>query len=56
MNVETLQQAVRIGAHNVTEFPTSEKEFAEYIKTVYTSETTRLQALSDKSSLSGCPA
>ena len=52
MNVETLQQAVRIGAHNVTEFPTSEKQFAEYIKTVFTSESTRLQALSDKSSLS----
>ncbi len=52
MSVDTLQQAVRIGAHNVTEFPTSEKQFAEYIKTVYSSETTRLQALNEKSSLS----
>ncbi len=52
MSVEALQQAVRIGAHNVTEFPTSNKDFAEYIKTVYTSETTRLAALNDKSSLS----
>ena len=52
MNIDTLQQAIRIGAHNVTEFPTSEKQFADYIKTVFTSETTRLAALNDKTSLS----
>ena len=52
MDVDALQQAVRIGAHNVTEFPTNEKQFGEYIKTVFTSETTRLAALNDKTSLS----
>lgn len=52
MNIETMQQAVRIGAHNITEFPATNKDFAEYIKTVFTSETTRLQALNEKSSLS----
>lgn len=52
MNMETLQQAIRIGAHNVIEFPTSAKHFADYIKTVYTSETTRLNALNDKQNLS----
>ncbi len=52
MSLDLIQQATRIGAHNITEFPTSEKLFAEYLKTVYTSETARLQALNEKTSLS----
>ena len=33
LDVETMQSAVKVGCHNVTEFPKSAKEFAEYIKT-----------------------
>lgn len=51
MNVETLQQATRVGAHNITEFPSSARQFSDYIKSVYTSETARLNALHEKTSL-----
>lgn len=52
MNVEILQQATSVGAHNITEFPSSSKRFSEYIKGVYTSESTRLNALNEKTNLS----
>jgi pilus assembly protein CpaE len=52
MNIETLQQATRVGAHNIAEFPTSAKQFSDYIKSVYTSETARLNALKEKTNLS----
>lgn len=52
MNVEILQQATSVGAHNITEFPSSSKQFSEYIKGVYTSESTRLNALNEKTNLS----
>ncbi|UOO37930.1 AAA family ATPase [Oscillospiraceae bacterium CM] len=51
MNIETLQEATRVGAHNIMEFPTSAKQFSDYIKTVYASETTRLKALNEKTDL-----
>lgn len=47
-DVSLLQQAMSVGAHNVIEFPKSQKEFADYIKTVYHNETVRLNSLSDK--------
>ncbi len=52
MNVEILQSAIRIGAHNVTGFPTSQKEFGEYIKSVYHNETLRINSLNQNQSLS----
>ena len=52
LSVEALSQATRAGARNITEFPSSAKEFGDYIKSVYTSETARLNALSEKSNLS----
>ncbi|MEL4106866.1 AAA family ATPase [Oscillospiraceae bacterium WX1] len=51
MNIESLQEATRVGAHNIMEFPTSAKQFSDYIKTVYASETTRLKALNEKTDL-----
>ena len=52
MNVDILQSAIRIGAHNVTGFPTSQKEFGEYIKSVYHNETQRINSLNQNQSLS----
>ena len=48
LDVDILQQAMAVGAHNVIEFPKSQKEFSDYIKTVYNNETARVNALSDK--------
>lgn len=52
MDSNTLKQAIRVGAHNITEFPTSAKDFAEYIKSVYNSEMTRLNSLVEKQNIS----
>lgn len=52
MDVDILQSAINIGAHNITEFPTSIKDFGEYIKSVYHTETTRINSLSQKQNLS----
>jgi pilus assembly protein CpaE len=52
LSVEALSQATRVGAHNITVFPTSAKEFGEYIKSVFKSETARINALSEKTSIS----
>lgn len=52
MDAETLKQAVRVGAHNVAEFPASPKAFAEYVKSVYRTETIRLQSLTEKENIS----
>lgn len=52
MDVELLQSCMKIGAHNITEFPTSSKEFGEYIKSVYHNETTRINSLNQKQNLS----
>lgn len=51
LDLDVLQSAIRIGAHNVTELPTSSKEFADYIKSVYHHETTRINALTEKQNL-----
>lgn len=52
MNMETMKEAIRVGAHNITEFPTSEKGFVEYIKSVYNSEMIRLNSLVEKQNIS----
>lgn len=52
MDVDVLQSAMKIGAHNVTEFPTSAKDFGEYLKSVYHNELTRINSLSQKQNLS----
>ncbi len=52
LDVDIMQSVVKIGAHNVTEFPTSPKDFAEYIKSVYHNETIRIKSLSEKENLS----
>lgn len=51
MDIEVFQRAVNIGAHNILLFPESEKELADYIKSVYHKETSRLEALNEKASL-----
>ncbi|MGD9567368.1 MAG: AAA family ATPase [Sedimentibacter sp.] len=51
LDVETMQAAVAAGCHNITAFPASSKEFAEYIKTVYNNESLRIKSLSDKETL-----
>ena len=52
MDADLLQKAISVGAHNVTEFPDSAKNFAEYIKSVYNTETTRINSLTDKGNIS----
>lgn len=52
LDIDILQSAMKIGAHNVIEFPKSSKEFGEYIKSVFHNETTKINALSDKQNLS----
>jgi pilus assembly protein CpaE len=51
LNVETVQSAMKVGAHNVIEFPTSPKSFAEYIKSVYNNETTRINSLTENQTI-----
>lgn len=52
LDVDILQNALAVGAHNVIEFPKSAKEFGEYIKTVYHNETARIESLNWKQNLS----
>lgn len=51
LDVDTMQSAVKVGCHNVTQFPTSPKDFAEYIKSVYHNESIRIKSLSEKESI-----
>lgn len=51
IDVEVLQSAIKAGAHNVIEFPTSKKEFAEYIKSVYHNEMIRINSLNEKQNI-----
>jgi pilus assembly protein CpaE len=51
MDIEVFQRAVNIGAHNIFLFPEFDKELADYIKSVYNKETSRLEALNEKASL-----
>lgn len=48
LDLNNLQTAIKIGAHNMTELPTSAKEFGEYIKSVYHHETKKNDALTEK--------
>lgn len=52
LNLNVIESALKVGAHNVTEFPASEKKFAEYIKSVYNDETTRINSLTERQSIS----
>lgn len=47
MDVELLQSAIKIGAHNVVEFPKNAKDFGEYIKSVYHTEMAKINSLSE---------
>jgi pilus assembly protein CpaE len=47
LDVSILQSAIKIGAHNIIEFPKNSKEFGEYIKSVYHNETSRINSLTE---------
>lgn len=47
LNMDIMQAAMRIGAHNVTSLTDNPKQFTEYIKGVYNSETLRIRSLSE---------
>jgi pilus assembly protein CpaE len=51
LDLEILQSAIKVGAHNVTTFPANPKEFAEYIKSVHNNETTRINSLNAKQNI-----
>lgn len=51
LDMDTMQSAVKVGCHNLTEFPTSSKDFSEYIKSVYHNETIKIKSLSEKEAL-----
>ncbi|MBP1924810.1 pilus assembly protein CpaE [Sedimentibacter acidaminivorans] len=51
IDVEIMQSSIKVGCHNVIEFPTSAKDFAEYIKSVYNNESIRIKALSNNETL-----
>lgn len=52
MDMDILQSAIKIGAHNIKEFPKSAKELGDYIKSVYNQETAKINALKEKQNLS----
>lgn len=47
MSMDVMQSALRIGAHNVTALAENGKDFLDYIKGVYNSETLRIRSLSE---------
>lgn len=51
IDVDILQSAMKVGAHNIIEFPESAKEFAKYIKSVYNNESIRINSLSERQNL-----
>jgi pilus assembly protein CpaE len=51
LDVDMMQSAVKVGCHNVIELPSSSKDFADYIKSVYNNEHTRLKSLNEKENL-----
>ncbi len=51
LDVKMMQAAINVGCHNVIEFPSSEKEFSEYIKTVYTNERTKIKSLGENETI-----
>lgn len=52
LDVDLLQSAMKVGAHNVIVYPTSAKEFSDYIKSVYHTESIRVNAFNERQSLS----
>lgn len=52
LDINTMQSSMKAGVHNVIQFPETAKEFGEYIKTVYRTETARIESLSGNQSLS----
>ncbi len=51
LDADALYQATKVGVHNITVFPTSPKEFANYIKFVYHNETTRINSLGEQQNI-----
>lgn len=51
LDVEMMQSSVKVGCHNIIELPTSQKEFSDYIKSVYNNEKIRLKSLNEKENL-----
>jgi pilus assembly protein CpaE len=51
IDVDMMQSAIKVGCHNIIELPSSSKDFADYIKSVYNNEQTRLKSLNEKENL-----
>lgn len=51
LDVEIMQNALKVGCHNVCKLPETSKEFTEYIKSVYYNESTKIKSLTDKDTL-----
>ena len=51
MNIEVMQAAMGIGAHNVAALSDNPKDFVEYVKAVYHSENLRIRSLSERQSM-----
>ncbi len=47
LDMEVLQKAIKIGAHNIIEFPTDAKEFGQYIKSVHQTEMAKISSLTN---------
>ncbi len=52
MDINILQSAMKIGVHNIIEYPKNAKDFSDYVKSVYHNETARIKALNQKQNLS----
>lgn len=52
LDVDIMQSALKVGAHNIIQFPKSAKEFSEYIKAVYHNESTHIESINGKQNLS----
>lgn len=52
LDIDMMQNALKVGCHNIIEIPNSPKEFADYIKSVYNNESIRLKSLNEKENLS----
>lgn len=51
LDVKMMQAAINVGCHNIIEIPNSQKEFAEYIKSVYTTEKLRIKSLGENETI-----
>ena len=51
LDVEIMQNALKVGCHNVCKLPETSKEFAEYVKSVYYNESIKIKSLTDKDTL-----